>query len=58
MLQVEIINSLEENDLVNQVNYFLSKIDECLVREIKYSSFLLDKENQIMYSCLIIYIIT
>ena len=36
MLQIEIISSKEEDDLVYQVNYFLSKIDECLINDIKY----------------------
>ena len=52
MLQIEIISSNDENDLVFKVNYFLSKIDECLIRDIKYSSFVF--ENEVIYSCLIL----
>ena len=55
MLQVEIISSNNEDDLVYKVNYFLNKIDECLVKEIKYSSFILPKENLIHFTALIIY---
>lgn len=55
MLQVEIISSFNEDDLVEKVNYFLSKIDECLIKDIKYSSFSLD--NQISYNVLILYLI-
>lgn len=57
MIQIEIINSKNEDDLVYQVNYFLSKIDECLVKDIKYSSFSLPKNNELIYSCLIIYLV-
>jgi hypothetical protein len=55
MLQVEIITSKNEDDLVFKVNYFLSKIDECLIKEIKYSSFIMNEENEIHFSVLIIY---
>ena len=55
MLQIEIISSNDENDLVFKVNYFLSKIDECLIRDVKYSSFVF--ENELIYSCLILYLI-
>ena len=55
MLQVEIISSKNEDDLVFKVNYFLSKIDECLIKEIKYSSFIMNEENEIHFSVLIIY---
>ena len=55
MLQVEIITSKNEDDLVFKVNYFLSKIDECLIKEIKYSSFFMNDENEIHFSVLIIY---
>lgn len=55
MLQVEIISSKNEDDLVFKVNYFLSKIDECLIKEIKYSSFIMNDENEIHFSVLIIY---
>ena len=55
MLQVEIITSKNEDDLVFKVNYFLSKIDECLIKEIKYSSFIMNDENEIHFSVLIIY---
>ncbi len=57
MLQVEIICSGNENDLVEETNYFLSKIDECLVREIRYSSFFDEKEQRAVFSVLIIYLI-
>lgn len=54
MLQIEIISSFDEDDLVEKVNYFLSKIDECLVKEIKYSSiFVIDKIN---FSVMIVYL--
>lgn len=55
MLQIEIISSDNEDDLVEKANYFLSKIDECLVKEIKYSSFCF--ENKIIFTVLIIYLI-
>ena len=55
MLQVEIISSKNEDDLVFKANYFLSKIDECLIKEIKYSSFIMNEENEIHFSVLIIY---
>ena len=55
MLQVEIISSKNEDDLVFKVNYFFSKIDECLIKEIKYSSFIMNDENEIHFSVLIIY---
>ena len=55
MLQIEIISSKEEDDIVYQVNYFLSKIDECLINDIKYSSFI--SNGEITYTCLIVYII-
>lgn len=57
MLQVEIIYSESENDLVEETNYFLSKIDECLVREIRYSSFFDAKKQCALFSVLIIYLI-
>ena len=57
MLQVEIITDTNEDTFVYKVNYFLNKIDECLVKEIKYSSFLLPENQNIYFSALIIYII-
>ena len=57
MLQVEIIEDKNEEQFVYKVNYFLSKIDECLVKEIKYSSFLLPETKEIYFTVLIIYLI-
>lgn len=51
MLQIEIICSGNENDLVEETNYFLSKIDECLVREIRYSSFFDEKNSAPFFRC-------
>lgn len=56
-MQIEIISSDSEEDLVYKVNYFLDKIDECLVKDIKYSSFIIPNDGKIIYSCLIIYLI-
>lgn len=56
MIQIEIINSKDENNLVLDVNYFLEQLEEHLFIDIKYSSFLVDKENNLYtYSALIIY---
>ena len=54
-MQIEIISSYSEDDLVYKVNYFLDKIDECLIKDIKYSSFIMNDENEIHFSVLIIY---
>ena len=57
MLQVEIIEDNNEEQFVYKLNYFLSKIDECLVKEIKYSSFILQETKEVYYNALIIYLI-
>ena len=57
MLQVETFKSLNEDDLTNQINYFLKQIDENMIKDIKFSSFAFSYENEyvIGYSALIIY---
>ncbi len=56
MIQVEIIKSHDENQLVSDINYFLQQLEEHLYIDIKYSSFLVNKEdNTYLYSALIIY---
>lgn len=57
MLQVETFKAYSEDDLTNQINYFLKQIDENMVREIKFSSFAFsyEKEFKTVYSALIIY---
>ena len=57
MRQIEIISDVDEDELVEKVNYFLKQIDECLIQDIKYSQsvFHSSKENVFLHSVLIIY---
>ncbi|MBE6143743.1 MAG: sporulation protein Cse60 [Erysipelotrichaceae bacterium] len=57
MLHVETFKAYSEDDLSNQINYFLKQIDENMIKEIKFSSFAfsIEKEYQIIYTALIIY---
>ena len=57
MLHVETFKAYSEDDLSNQINYFLKQIDENMIKEIKFSSFAFsnEKEYQIIYTALIIY---
>lgn len=56
-MQIEIISSYSEDDLVYKVNYFLDKIDECLIKDIKYSSFIMPDNKTIYHTCMIVYLI-
>ena len=57
MLHVETFSAYSENDLTNQLNYFLKQIDGNLIKDIKFSSFAFSIDNQIkiVYTALIIY---
>lgn len=57
MVQIEIIEKGSEQELVEDVNYFLSQLEEHLFIDIRYSSFF-SGENILMpvrYSALILY---
>ena len=57
MLHVETFVSDSEENLTNQLNYFLKQIDENMVKDIKFSSFAFsdEKENKIIFTAMIIY---
>ena len=57
MLHVETFVSDSEEDLTNQLNYFLKQIDENMIKDIKFSSFAFsnEKESKILFSAMIIY---
>ena len=56
MLHVETFSSNNEDDLTNQINYFLKQIDENMIKDIKFSSFAFFSENKenIIFSAMII----
>lgn len=59
MLQIETISSFDEEELVEQVNYFLKQLDEVLIKKIEFSSsaFFSSKDgvDKIIYTCFIVY---
>ena len=57
MLHVETFSAYSENELTNQLNYFLKQIDENMIKDIKFSSFAFsnDKDLIIVYTALIVY---
>ena len=58
MIQVEIFTNDDENQLVEQINYFLKQIDDICIKDIKYSSFAFfdGKMNVLIKTALVIYI--
>lgn len=59
MLTVEIFHSDNEKDLTDSINYFLSQLEEHLVKDIKFSSFATQKGEEvvIIYTALIMYLV-
>lgn len=57
MLHVETFSAYSENELTNQLNYFLKQIDGNLIKDIKFSSFAFSIDNEIktLFTALIIY---
>lgn len=57
MIQVEIIESINEIDFVEDINYFLQQLENHLFIDIKYSTSIINKENNnhVKYTALIIY---
>ncbi len=57
MVQVEIIEASNEQDLVNDINYFLEQLDDHLLIDIKYNYQSLRNNTNFYnkYSALIIY---
>lgn len=56
MIQVEVIESSNEEDFVNDVNYFLEQLENHLFIDIKYSfSMINNDEKSQRYTALIIY---
>ena len=57
MLHVETFSSNSEDELTNQINYFLKQIDENMIKDIKFSSFAFsnEKEYKVFYTAMIIY---
>ena len=57
MIQVEIIDSFDETQLINDTNYFLQHLEEALFIDIRFSSFLVRNKDELLtkYSVLIIY---
>ena len=57
MLHIETFSANTEDDLTNQINYFLKQIDENMIKDIKFSSFAFsnEKEYKIIYTAMIIY---
>lgn len=54
MIQIEIIENIKEKDFVDDVNYFLEKLNNHQLVDIKFNSF--DKDDISIYRALIIYI--
>ena len=57
MIQVEIIENVNEKDVVDEANYFLSHLEEALFIDIRFSSFLVQNNDEMLtkYCILIIY---
>ena len=57
MIQIEIIESYSEASLVKQCNYFLEQLEEHLFVDIRFSSFFVHDDGEILtkYCVLIIY---
>lgn len=57
MIQIEIIENSNEEQLINDANYFLEQLEEHLFIDIRYSSFFVKEDGitNIRYSVLIIY---
>lgn len=57
MLHIETFSAYSEDQLTQQINYFLKQIDENMIKDIKFSSvaFFNQQEKVIVFTAMIIY---